>query len=300
MDLICNVFKIDIEDFWRHAYKLHELELCDFYEDVVVKISDQVVSTYLFYNSVFQRKLLSIDIFIENLFFNYPKRMNDVLIPMMHSFNMSEIQKELQPIIDNLWENNISHSENLMLLMQYFWYMKETDTLIYCKTYIDLLEKETIEIDNYELIEKNNFYQDNDLLGILSNFINSYDSFKIALQIILEYFECQPNTLKDFMLPLLTKTFGYSLESYKYGYYFEKILLDEIWEKSQTGNNILFTKLYLEVIKIYLKIEFDTSKSQGHHSVSLIHFTISKTEKLEVLRQTIWENLFSLYLNFRT
>ena len=297
MDLICNVFKIDTEAFWKHAHELHEEELCDFYENEVVKISDQVVSTYLFYNSVFQKKLLSIDIFIKNLFFDYPKRMNDVLIPMMHSFNMEEIQKELQPAIDDLWTNNISHKENIMLLMQYFWYMKETNTLIYCKEYIDLLEKETIEIDSYEFVETNNFYQDNDLLVILSHFINSYESFKVALQLILEYFERQPSTLKDFMLPLLTKTFSYSLESHKRGYYFENILLDELWEKSQQGKNILITKLYLEVVKYYLKIEVDTYRSQGEYTVSFIHFSIYKTEELETLRQTIWKNIFELYTN---
>ena len=295
MDLICNVFKIDTEAFWKHAHELHEQELCDFYENEVVKISDQVVSTYLFYNCVFQKKLLNINVYILNLFFDYPKRMNDVLIPMMHSFNMKEIQKELQPAIDELWTNNISHKENIMLLMKYFWYIKETNTLIYCKNYVNFLEEETIDIDNYEFVETNDFYQDNDLLVILSRFINSYDSFKMALQLILEYFERQPSTLKGFMLPLLTKTCSYSLESHKDGYHFENILLDELWEKSQKGKNILTTKLYLEVVKYYLKIEVDTCRSQGKYAISFIPFSIYKTKELEILREKIWKNIFKLY-----
>jgi len=295
MNLIKTIFGLDVELFWNYAHILHEQELCDFYENEVVKISDQVVSTYLFYYVVFKKKLLNIELFIEKLFFDYPRKMNDILVLMMNSFDSQKIQQEIQKPIDNLWENNISNKDTVLLLMQYFWYIKETDTLDYCKTYIDSLEKESLDADDFEFIEVNNLYRNDEFLDVLSIFINRYNSFKMALQIILEYFETQPNRLKEFILPLLTKNFSYSLESHKNDYFFENILFNELWIKTQNGKNILFTKLYLETMKYYLKLEVDTTRTEGKFEVSFIHFSLYKTNELELLRQNIWENLFELF-----
>ena len=43
-------FAIRIDDLWETFVQLHERELVDIYEDEVVRISDQVLRTYLFLN----------------------------------------------------------------------------------------------------------------------------------------------------------------------------------------------------------------------------------------------------------
>ncbi len=47
MSTISDAFKIGADAFWRSAQRLHELEVVDIYEKEIVKISDQVLSTYL-------------------------------------------------------------------------------------------------------------------------------------------------------------------------------------------------------------------------------------------------------------
>jgi hypothetical protein len=42
-------FGIGAEEFWLISTKLHDMEVVDMYEDEVVKASDQVLATYLFY-----------------------------------------------------------------------------------------------------------------------------------------------------------------------------------------------------------------------------------------------------------
>ena len=43
-----NSFGIQPEEFWELVDVLHKNEIVDLYEDEVVKISDQILSTYLF------------------------------------------------------------------------------------------------------------------------------------------------------------------------------------------------------------------------------------------------------------
>ncbi|HEM0302999.1 TPA: hypothetical protein U0T42_003137, partial [Legionella pneumophila] len=51
MSYVQNVFGIQIDEFWEFVNILNKKELVDLYEDEVVRISDQVLSTYLFYLS---------------------------------------------------------------------------------------------------------------------------------------------------------------------------------------------------------------------------------------------------------
>ncbi len=44
-------FGISGHELWRNMLKLHELEVVDLYENEIAKMSDQVLSTYLFYRS---------------------------------------------------------------------------------------------------------------------------------------------------------------------------------------------------------------------------------------------------------
>ena len=53
MAVICDSFNIDQDVFWSVANELHDFEILDMYENEVVRVSDQVLGTYLFYLAVF-------------------------------------------------------------------------------------------------------------------------------------------------------------------------------------------------------------------------------------------------------
>jgi hypothetical protein len=57
---ITAAFGISAGEFWRIAVTLHDMELLDMYENEVVRISDQVLSTYLFYLGFFREMVLSL------------------------------------------------------------------------------------------------------------------------------------------------------------------------------------------------------------------------------------------------
>jgi hypothetical protein len=48
MSNIQRILGITTEDFWKASKTLHNMEVLDMFENEVVKISDQILSTYLF------------------------------------------------------------------------------------------------------------------------------------------------------------------------------------------------------------------------------------------------------------
>lgn len=70
---IQNSFHILPDVFWDCAFRLHELEMVDMYENEVVRISDQVLSTYLFYLAFFKEKALDFSDVLRNYFPGFVK-----------------------------------------------------------------------------------------------------------------------------------------------------------------------------------------------------------------------------------
>ncbi|HDR8288809.1 TPA: hypothetical protein QC104_005551, partial [Bacillus cereus] len=57
--VICEIADVKKETFSKLILKLHYMEIIDIYEDELVKISDQILSVYLFYLTIFKEKFIS-------------------------------------------------------------------------------------------------------------------------------------------------------------------------------------------------------------------------------------------------
>jgi hypothetical protein len=66
MSNIQRILGITTEDFWKASKTLHNMEVLDMFENEVVKISDQILSTYLFYLVFFKEKLIDFSILIND------------------------------------------------------------------------------------------------------------------------------------------------------------------------------------------------------------------------------------------
>ncbi len=67
MSDIERIFNISTKDFWTAANTLHEMEVLDMFENEIVKISDQVLSTYLFYIVFFKERILDFSSLITHI-----------------------------------------------------------------------------------------------------------------------------------------------------------------------------------------------------------------------------------------
>lgn len=171
MSAIDDGFGISTETFWDAARKLHDLEVLDFYEDEVVRTSDQVLSTYLFYLAFFKEQALDFSAILTYFFPSLKHRLVDAVSPVMIAFDIDAIKEAMRPHVDKIWtsmEERGDH-ENLLHLMDDFWFINQTKTLLYVKNRIQEMETTSTDISKIEF-KANSTLPSPSLLSVLVPF----------------------------------------------------------------------------------------------------------------------------------
>ncbi|MDX2256941.1 MAG: hypothetical protein NW214_15620 [Pseudanabaenaceae cyanobacterium bins.39] len=296
MKKIESVFHISREIFWEAVKRLNDLEILDMYENEVVKTSDQILATYLFYLAYFTERVLNFADLLQNFFPSFQNRLVDVLNPILNAFNSEKIITIMRPDVDKAWEvyKSGKDEEILMSFMQVFWFLKETEILIYVSDYISKIQPEIIDLSTID-IKSNSNLSSPSLLTTLGLFIYSDEiNFRIALELLFQYLEKSPSEVSK-VLYLLTERFGFEYNSYAYGFFIQYAVIDELWKQTQSGMNELFSKLFIAVAKQYLKIHFNTSNMKDRRTVSTVSFDLQPTVELLQLRDKIWDCVFQFY-----
>jgi len=146
MQEIETAFGIDVDTFWQCSQQLHDMEVFDMYENEVVKLSDQVLATYIFYLVFIKESKLSFELLLDNFFPKYKKKIIDSINPVFRVFNSEVIIEQIKAPIDKLWfklKNN--NEKSFIQLMNSFWFIKPTDTLLYIKEKIAVLGDAAID-----------------------------------------------------------------------------------------------------------------------------------------------------------
>jgi len=297
MEKIELAFHIPREIFWEAVKRLNNLEILDMYENEIVRTSDQLLATYLFYLAYFtEMRVLNFADLLQNFFPRFQNRLIDVLNPVLNAFNSEKIITIMRPDVDKAWEVHKSgkDTKTLMDFMQVFWFLKETEILIYVSDCISKIQPETIDLSTID-IKSNSNLPSPSLLTTLGLFIYSNESnFRIALELLFQYLEKSPREVSK-ILYLLTERFGFEYNSYAYGFFIQYAVIDELWKQTQSGMNELFSKLFIAVAKQYLKIHFNTSNMKDRRTFSTISFDLQPTVELLQLRDKIWGCVFQLY-----
>ena len=84
-------FGISMDDFNQRVQVLESLELVDVNFNSIVKIGDQVLGTYFFYQAFIRSKVLSVEQLMLNYFQQYQWRMRDTFLPAINTFGAENI-----------------------------------------------------------------------------------------------------------------------------------------------------------------------------------------------------------------
>ncbi|MBN3960222.1 hypothetical protein [Nostoc sp. NMS8] len=295
MEEIETAFGISQEVFWRAVCQLHDHELLDMYGNEIVRVSDQVLATYLFYLAFFKEKLLNFAVLLNHFFPQLQYRIVDALNPVMNTFDRERIIEVIRPHVNQAWQTyqNAGDEKNLMQLIQVFWFLKQTDILVYIQSCISAMEPELADLSNLE-IKANSNIPSLSLLSILGLFNHSdKNNLQMALELILEYVTKRPTEISQ-VLYLLAERFRFDHESYRYGFDIQQIVIDVLWERVEDGESIMFSKLFIAVGEYYLYTDFNTTRMKGK-GINIFNFTLPPTPEIVELRQEIWQRIFQLY-----
>jgi hypothetical protein len=103
MESIERIFGVYPADFWAIVNQLHDLEVLDVYEGEIVKFSEQVISTYLFYLAVFELKLIPFSTLLDEFFPGYKEHFIDALNPVLNALG-ARVEEHLRVPVVEKWE----------------------------------------------------------------------------------------------------------------------------------------------------------------------------------------------------
>ncbi|MCP4493526.1 MAG: DNA replication protein [Gammaproteobacteria bacterium] len=288
---INNIFGIDHSDFWECVKTLHKNEIVDLYEEEVVKISDQVLSTYLFYISIFKEEIIPFSVLIESFYPSQKQRIVDSLNPVINSFDHKEIISKIRSqVIDIFNTFKMQNQVDTLSFLNSFWFALPTESLSYSKEIIDCIQEEEIDWEIQDFEKKNNNSCKDQIISLLTSFrFYGESELNISLDLILNYIKRTKDPL-DSVIHCLTETYNFKLNDLKYGYPVQKLVIDKLYDRMDEGNNYLFTRLFILSAKEYLAVEHREHRSKGM-SINILTFRLTPDEYITPIREKIFSGI---------
>ena len=295
MSAIEGTFGIAPNALWEAIIRLHELEICDLYEEEAARVSDQVLATYLFYLAFFKAPVLDFGKLLHTFFPKQRGRLVDAINPVLGAFDRAAVMDAMRPHVERYWEQleQEQDRENLFQLVEVFWFLKQTDALVFARDHIATLPTAQVDLDSLHFDAKPES-PSHSVVNILCSFRFVDDkSFRMAFNLVCDYFAKCPDQLPKF-LHLLLESFCFHHSSWMHEYSVQKAVMDILLERTRQGEDWFFTKTFLAVADKYLHTRFHNSESKGHHAITMFDFQLAYGQPLAALRKIIWDGLFKL------
>jgi len=288
-------FGVSNDDFWKAAIRLHEIEMLDMYENEVVRVSDQVLGTYLFYLAFFRDRVLDFGALLAAFFPSLKGKLRDAIHPILSAFDNRAIVGIMRPHVERRWatfERN-GDTDGLLQLMHSFWFVKETDTLARVKEWIDEMEPEECPLSQVHFTPAGT-HGGPSILSLLEVFRwSSNSNLRIAVGLMVDYARRRPAIVPE-VLHTIIETYGFRHDDAMYGWQVQQAVVDVLWDRTQTGEELL-ARIFLKIAEEYLKTYFSPIVSSTSKSFTMTKFIVPATDEVKTIRRCLWEGIFSLY-----
>jgi len=293
--LVFNLFKIEPSVFWQGVEKLHQLEIVDLYENEAVKMSDQVLATYLFYAHFFKNSPEELNILLGNLLVSHRQLIVDSIYPCVNTFSSNETLDILKPFVNEVWKSD--DPEILYILASTFYFVNPDKTLLYIKNEIDVLPNSDFAPEDLFKEKEKDYFESSDeksIINLLRKFSNSWGSeLETAIDLACLYALKAPQEITK-TVELLAKEIGFSINAFNYGYEREKHVVARIIDNAKGDKTGLLRAVFPKIACYYLQTNFEEHRSRGN-SITFTRFKLVPHENIYIIRNSIWDFLFELF-----
>jgi len=285
LNLINKYFQISKKKFEKSIQTLHNMEIIDIYKNKVVKVSDQILNTFIFYYVVFEKNLIKYSDFIYVYFPNLKNRMIQQINSLVFYFH-DQVFECLKEEILKVFNEKEKHTEfKTKEFIITFWFALDTEPLIYAKDYINKMKRETNAKIDYDV--NKNTYGSSDILDLLGNF--SYTDYRgEALELIISYLDKKPS---DFTLAYNTivQNYGYTHESYINDHELQSYFIQELSHLYNKYPSNIMKMLVLRVAQYFLKFKYEKAQMKDSKQFTFITFIPMASKNLYNIRQEAWD-----------
>lgn len=203
--VIIKGFGIDVAEFSARAQELEETEIIELYNRTIVKISEQVMATYFFYDSFFRNPVLEFQHLLSVYFESYPYRFKDSILGAIDAFGTEKIIGPIRNKLLEFWEAKKSDWSFAIMFLRFFSRILPEPTFTWLDEHIESLPLQSA----IPVQRTGSFLQLTDngevVLGIIETFFNSNDQeFQTAVHLALNYVYKQQNVTEKLIEKLAT------------------------------------------------------------------------------------------------
>lgn len=277
-------------DFMSAVEKLHERELCNIYNDKIVKIADQSLDDYIVIKFLVNKKISILEILHEL----YPVNGQRVVQILNQCSNFIRKESDLEGVSDAVKsyynESNFESDELKEKFLIQFGVLLPLEAISHVKNKIDNIESQAYTKTNF-INQKN---KKESIVDSVLNIIFVTTRTKYCsqiLQLLLKYFDKNPNRISEV----------YSILEVNYGLVTEREYIDYTLAENTISElaNLDLTKSYnqeliVTILKQYLKIEIERTEAH-EETFTFGHYKVPDSEKLKQYHRSILKLLANLY-----
>lgn len=293
---------INWDRLWEIYLELEKSELVDVFYKEAVKISDQVLSTYVFYKAFVEKSsaVINFSAWIEMFLEHYENKINKSLIDSINTFGFSELREEITSVIIPVQKAIASNNSLSFKFFSVFWFYREYDTLLFIKQWVDSLEQEEMDISKIRFSYGNNeFTWASEYVNLLKNFWHHetplmQDAIQLTMQLIYK----QPSKIPE-ILKHLHEHIGFQRFDYKSNYTRQQTFFDVLLNSATTPDQqFIVDGIFLSLAGQFLSWEYTQVDGGSNGTFMIYNFALTKTSGLMDLRQKIVVKSISLFKDY--
>ena len=294
--LIADTFDVDPNDFWTTIRKLHDLEVFDLYADEVVRVSDQVLSTYLFYLAVFRDRSLDLRRLLVAFFPRFRIRFIEALNPVISTFDAEQVGTVLKDALSAAlatYEER-GDSEAALHLLDAFAPLVPARALAEAQRMIAALVPESNETA-VSVARSNQVVSKPSALSILAHFAYAAEAdHAIAIELLVDYANTRRSEV-PFVVRILSEQYGINHRSYLEDFVSQRRTAATLAEQARDGRNILASRILIAFAREHLQTEFSRLEPKRGNAFTQYRFIIPASDASLEFRRFLWDQVFALY-----
>lgn len=284
---------ISTVQFRDMCLSLHRKEVISIFDDKAVKFENQNLRDYLLYYAFFKEKWLSPCDLICQAFPTYKNRVVFAFNTLVRLFNSPENIAFIEGEIRAAWTKvKKLPTATAFEFVATFYNAIPDEALLYLKKKIDTLPETHADMLKYDFEKHKNYHTiRSEIISILIGFKYT-DYFIDAIQLALYCFERNNSEPMDIYF-LFGERWGIGLNSHKYGYAEELVLLKQLQEYHKANNSILSAYCLIFAAGYSLRTQY--SATEWNYDKSTIYqLGLAACDEVFELRSLALESLFSV------
>lgn len=197
---ILATFGVTPEEFYSTAQQLEDLEVVEIYGHSVVKITEQILSTYMFYQVYIAKGILSFRVLLEKYLEKNQFRLKDTLLPVISVFGAEKVTGKYKIVLLEVFDDLRAHAGLAYQFLELFGFYMPEQLLVFVSQQISLEQGQPQQLDIQPIWENERFSGKSLLLNLLDAFyLQDTADFTTALVLGFRFVAKRPDYLDNYI-----------------------------------------------------------------------------------------------------